>query len=727
MLLQGLSPVLTKLLLVDLSSATLVSARYLIAVLLLLPFGWKHQTNAEHGPPRKADWIALFLVGALGSGLASLLFTQAIHLTSTGIASALSKTTPLFVAFFAYFTLRERITPGRLLLVLMMVGADVLIGAGELTGALAAQHLLGDLLAISAGVLRAMAEILSKTSLRRFTPSTVSLWRFGVGFLVTGAIAFGTGQYRGLYTLTTHNWLLLVALGTLCTAVSMTLYYRGLKEIPTHVGVSLRLLSVIVTVLVSWAMLHQALSGLHLAGIAVLLAGAYLIVVRTTRQPLLTRSLDAVRPVRGLSPTRTLRGRVALLVSVMIAVTVMASTVLSVQHTQSVLDEQVQLTMVKTATMILQLQGVAQPPSAETYRQYIDRIIHHHIEGRFYSVEIMYLMVLDGGGNVVAFAKRDELPIKDRDGRDLPNYSPVTAQRLLDLTRTGELKRAWDIVPLSADLEQDGRITGVVKMGSKRSLAQRGGLEIALRNLSLAILLILLGVFVSYRLTEHLARPLEKLSTQVRRISDGELDLPLVPVGSLEVESLGKSVSRMAEELRQGQVLRAALAGAVCPAAAAALPPVTLLARLGGQTADEQMAQFEALLEAVTRNEGTLAAFAPGHLLAVFGGVEPEQDDVLRAVVAALEWRAYWLDTHPPGSSPAVLVDVHGGGATASERLEELAQQLAFAPEPGAAPIYLTEAACASANDHVQTVPAGDLHLVDEPESGPQDLNGDYE
>ncbi|MEI6502937.1 MAG: DMT family transporter, partial [Armatimonadota bacterium] len=351
-ILQGLSPVLTKLLLSDLSAASVVSARYLISVLLLLPFGWRHKTNSEHGPPRPRDWVALVLVGALGSGIASLLFTQAIHLTSAGIATSLSKTAPIFVAFFAYFTLRERITSGRLLLVLMMVGADILIGAGELSGTMVSQRLAGDLMAIGAGALRALAEILSKTSLRRFYPSTVSMWRFGIGFLVTGAIAFFSGQYRSLYILNSQGWLLLLALGGLCTALSMTLYYRGLKDIPTHVGVSLRLLSAIVTVLVSWLVLRETLNGLHIAGIAVLVAGAYLIVVRTTRQPLLGRSLEAARPRPAWSPTQTLRGRVALLVSLMIAITVMASTILSVQHTRSVLDEQARLTMAHTATTI---------------------------------------------------------------------------------------------------------------------------------------------------------------------------------------------------------------------------------------------------------------------------------------------------------------------------------------------------------------------------------------
>lgn len=723
-LLQGLSPVLTKLVLADLSDATVVGTRYLIAVLFLLPFGWRHKRPSEHLPPRPRDWVALVLVGLLGSALASLLFTGAIRLTSAGVANALSKTAPIFVAFFAYFTLRERITSARLLLVAMMVGADLLIGAGEMGGTLANQRLLGDLMAIGAGALRAMAEILSKTSLRRFYPSTVTMWRFGIGFVAIGGYAYFSGQYQGLYVLDLRGWLLLLANGALCTSLSMTLYYRGLKEIPAHVGVTLRLLSAIVTVLVSWLVLSEALNGLHLAGIAMLVAGAYLIVVRTTRQPLLTPALEAARPAPSLNPMRTLRGRVALLVGSMIAVTVITSTVLSVMHTQSVLNEQVRLTMVKTATMILQLRGVAQPPTAETYRQYLDRVIHHHIEARFYSVEIMYLVVLDGHGNVIAFAKREDLPVRDASGNTLPPYSPVTALRLLDLANTREFLQQYDIVPLTAELEQEGGVTGVVKMGSKRSIAQRGGLEVALRNLSLAVLLVLLGVWVAYRLTEHLARPLEKLSSEVRRISNGELDVPLLPVGSTEVQSLGHSVARMADELRQGRVLRESLAAAVCTASGP-LPAVTLLARLDGETPREQLAQFEALLEAVARNEGYVAAFSPGQVLAVFGGEEPEQDDVLRAVVAALEWRAFYRDSRQAGTPPLALVDLCTAAA-AGERLESLAAVLPAPAEAGPG-IYLTAAAHRAAGGHVETAPAAREGLFEVREEAGEDFGDDIE
>ena len=70
-LLQGLSPVFTKLLLADLSQATVVASRYLLAAAFLFPFGRRHDVKqAEAGKPRRRDWVALFLVGLLVFGLA---------------------------------------------------------------------------------------------------------------------------------------------------------------------------------------------------------------------------------------------------------------------------------------------------------------------------------------------------------------------------------------------------------------------------------------------------------------------------------------------------------------------------------------------------------------------------------------------------------------------------------------------------------------------------------
>lgn len=711
-ILQGLSPVLTKLLLDALTPAAVVSTRYLIAVIFLLPFGWRHTMEPQLQPPRKRDWLALFLVGALGSGVASLLFTYAIHLTSAGIATALSKTAPLFVAFFAYFTLKERVTSARVLLVGLMAAADMLIGAGELhTDADVRQRLWGDALALGAGTLRALAEILSKASLRRFYPASIALWRFGIGCVVIGTMALIKGDWRGLWLLNVREWLLLFSLGGLCTSLSMGLYYRGLRDVPAHVGASLRLLSAMVTVIVSWIVLGEKLNAWHLSGILILLSGAYLLVVRSTRHPVPHSALAPAEGAGRLPLTQTMRGRIALLISSLIALSILITTGLSVQHTWTVLNEQVRLTMIKTATIVLQLQGVAFPPQPETYRQYLDRIIHHRLAGQFYSVEVMYLIVLDGKNNIIAFAIRDDLDVRDAMGRPLASKSRAAAERLLELSAQQKVSALYDMVPVAAELQQRGRITGVVHMGCRRSLALRPAVEIAFRNLSLAIILIVLGVSLAYRLTEFLTRPLEEFSRTVHRIAHGELEVPLLPKGSHELTSLGQSVTQMAEKLRQERLLREALmqwSGCIPPNIASR--PVCLLIRFQSVPPETAEGQWQALLTALSHNEGHLAAIAPGYVLAVFGGAEPEQDDVLRAVLAALQWRRGLAQRNLPLPN-AILVDrAENAIENPWAHLHALAALLPAKVDEHA-PVYVTQRAAQAVTEHFELVFQPDHHL----------------
>ena len=131
-MLGGLSPVFTKLLLLqNVAGEAIVASRYLLAVLLLLPIGLPHRYVAGGPPPDRRAWLTLILVGVFGSGLGALLFTAALDLSSAGVVNSISKTAPIFVALFVYFTLRERVTYLRLLLVVVMVSAVMLIAAGE--------------------------------------------------------------------------------------------------------------------------------------------------------------------------------------------------------------------------------------------------------------------------------------------------------------------------------------------------------------------------------------------------------------------------------------------------------------------------------------------------------------------------------------------------------------------------------------------------------------------
>lgn len=636
-MLGGLSPVFTKLLLLqDVEGPTIVAARYLLTVIILAPFGLPHRRGEEEaGKPDRRAWITLFLVGAFGSGLGALLFTAAVDLASAGVVNAISKTAPIFVALFAYFTLRERVTYLRFLLVGVMVAADVLIVAGELTftGQLATTRLLGDLLALGAGLTRAAAEILGKSALRKFRATTVALWRFGVGLLVAGAVSFGTGGWTSLLGMSARGWVILVMLAGVSTALYMALYYRGLAEIPAHVAVSLKLVGAVVTVIVSWIVLGEALTPYHIAGIAVLVSGAYLLVMRTA-QP---EPEEEPAPAAPRRPWARLRPRLVGLVILLVVGSVGVVWYLSVRHSVQLLRQQVQLTVGEIAAILVEFGGLEERPSWQSYQQYLRRVVGHRVEGDLYALEVVYVAALDPRGNIGAYAVAPELQIIDAEGRELQVRDRATMQRLLvEMERRAGAHR---LITATAELSSEGRVVGSLKMGCRRQIAEGMVGEIVGRSAVAALAVLLLAAAVASLAVGGIVQPIERLTAQVwtrRGATRGRADEDLD-----EVEQIRRALSVVGQAIgleRSAMVgLSLSLARRAVSEGPGVVEPPEGHAWLSVALAEPPDAQLLALVTEATareaaRQDGVLTAVGARSALATWGA---EIDDALRAALAA--------------------------------------------------------------------------------------------
>lgn len=634
-MLGGLSPVFTKLLLLrNVEGPTIVAARYLLTVLLLTPFGLPHKrpAGAAQGRPDRRAWLTLFLVGAFGSGLGALLFTAAVDLASAGVVNAISKTAPIFVALFAYFTLRERVTYLRFLLVAVMVAADLLIAAGELSfsGQLVSARLLGDLLALAAGMTRAAAEILGKSALQQFTPTTVALWRFGVGLMVAGAVSVGTGGYASLLGMGAHGWLILVALAGVSTALYMALYYRGLSEIPAHVAVTLKLLGAIVTVIVSWIVLGEALTPYHIAGIAVLISGAYLLVMRTAGP-----TAEQAEPRPAVRPWTRLRPRMVGLVVLLVLASVGVVWYLSMRHSVHLLRQQVQLTVGEVAAILVEFGGLEERPSWQSYQQYLRRVVGHRVEGDMYALEVVYVAALDGRGNIGAFAIVPDLRVVSGD-RDAYAVRDREAMRRL-LAVMDRDASSYGIITASAQLIDDGRRIGMLKMGCRREMAEGMVGEIVGRSAVAALTVLLLAAAIAALVVGGMVEPIERLASDLSARGRDSPDSTEAYID--EVEQIRRALSVVG---RVVGVERQALAQMSLTLAEAAVTDHREVAPDGGawlcvaphEGPDVELlaACVEAAARESARQGGALSAVSRRGVFARWAG---ERDDALRAVLAA--------------------------------------------------------------------------------------------
>jgi|LSQX01.3.fsa_nt_gb drug/metabolite transporter (DMT)-like permease len=700
-MLGGLSPVFTKLLLLEgVEGPTLVAARYLLAVIFLAPFGVPQHRPVEGGKPDRRAWITLILVGVFGSGLGSLLFTAAVDLASAGVVNAISKTAPIFVALFAYFTLRERVTYLRFLLVAVMVAADLLIVAGELSfsGQLVSTRLLGDLLALGAGMTRAAAEILGKSALRKFTPSTVALWRFGVGLAVAGGVSAGTGGWVTLGGLGISGWTIMLLLAGVSTALYMTLYYRGLAEIPAHVAVSLKLLGAVVTVIVSWIVLREALTPYHIAGIAVLISGAYLLVMRSA-QP----APETVAPVSpGRRPWARLRPRLVGLVVLLVVASVSVVWYLSIRHSVQLLRQQVQLTVGEVAAILVEFGGIEERPSWQSYQQYLRRVVGHRVEGDIYALEVVYVAALDPRGSIGAWAISPELQLVT-DGRELQIRDRAEMQQLLVEMERGAAQHG--IITATAELISEGRVVGTLKLGARRELSEGMVGEIVGRSAVAALTVLLLAAAIATLVVGGMVEPLERLTAQLwarRGAAEGaeksedmdeveQIRRALGVVGQaigLERRTIA-SLSLVLAERARSREQQLCIPGPDGVWLALLLPP--------GAGISTAAAALESVAREAARQGGLLTEAAARCALATWGG---ERDDALRATLAA----AGLQDAMVGEASTGVPVIVIGAGGDADGWCEA-AEVAAEAGDERLIPVIMGPAAFALARDHLQARP----------------------
>lgn len=708
-MLGGLSPVFTKLLLLqDVEGPTIVAARYLLTVLFLAPFGLPHHRPQKAGRPSRRAWVTLFLVGAFGSGLGALLFTAAVDYASAGVVNAISKTAPIFVALFAYFTLRERVTYLRFLLVAVMVAADLLIAAGELTFTreLISRRLLGDLLALGAGMTRAAAEILGKSALRQFAPSTVALWRFGVGLVVAGAVSAATGGYASLSGLSVNGWLILLALAGVSTALYMALYYRGLAQIPAHVAVSLKLLGAIVTVVVSWIVLREALTPYHIAGICVLISGAYLLVIRAAH-PTEERP-EAIRA--AIRPWTRLRPRIVGLVVLLVVCSVGVVWYLSVRHSVRLLQQQVQLTVGEVAAILVEFGGLEERPSWQSYEQYLQRVVGHRVEGDLYALEVVYVAALDPRGNIGAFAISPEMEVVAEGGVTRPVRDREAMRELL--SEMGRSAERYGIITATAQLISEGRVVGTLKLGARREMAEGMVGEIVGRSAVAAMAVLLLAAAIAAVAVGGMVEPIERLASD---LSAGSEEGEPGRTDADEVEQIRTALGVVGQAVGVERQTIAALSLALAERALADEAPGVVgrggalrLAALVPKDANvPEMAQvIEGVAREAARQDGAFAGIGGRLAWADWGG---ERDDALRGALAALALREELTGT-AAGDGVTILVG-------AGEDFDDWTPTVGSVPMPATGPLLLMgEGALAEAAEHVtverEQGPAGFARLV---------------
>ncbi|MBS7645769.1 MAG: DMT family transporter [Candidatus Bathyarchaeia archaeon] len=208
-----------------------------------------------------------------------LLFESMKRLTISE-AVLLNYNAPIFVALLSPPLLGERLEKGTYTAV-ALASVGVALMALSRGGLGASRSITGVLLGLAAGLAYALFVILSKHMLEKVPSLTVSFYSYLL------AAAWITPLIIGLdFALPRYSWILVLVLGVVNTALAVSVYLHGLKQVKAQDAAVLAYLEPASATAFGYVFLRETLNYTAILGGILIILGGYITLSKARRHPL---------------------------------------------------------------------------------------------------------------------------------------------------------------------------------------------------------------------------------------------------------------------------------------------------------------------------------------------------------------------------------------------------------------------------------------------------------
>jgi len=203
-------------------SLVIATFRLVLATLILTPVAFSRRLELSSLRRRE---LGLALVSGIFLAFHFALWITSLEYTSVASSVVLVTTTPLWVAFFAPFTIKEKLTRPILIGMILALVGGVVVGLSDtcsLTGSrlicpsladfVRGEAFMGDLLALGGALMAAAYVLIGRRLRKKLSLVSYIFLVYGVAGLVLLAIMVGAGQSPFGYPQATYFWLILIAL-----------------------------------------------------------------------------------------------------------------------------------------------------------------------------------------------------------------------------------------------------------------------------------------------------------------------------------------------------------------------------------------------------------------------------------------------------------------------------------------------------------------------------------
>jgi drug/metabolite transporter (DMT)-like permease len=255
---------------------------FYITTLLLVPLlYWRRRMNPDAARPTWADWKKFVAAGVAGQVLAQLGMTWGITKSLALNGAILNLLIPVITAVLASIMLREKITPLRIVCLVVGLVGVLLMSIQDLrqSSFLTSSYLIGNLLILGGCTGSAFYNVYCKGLLEKFQEVEILIFSYITASLASLPILLWQEPdcLTRLATLNGPAWLAFVFLALFMYGASMLLFFYVLQYLPVTVASASLYLVPVFGVVLAFLLVGERLNAYAVAGSVVVLISTILI------------------------------------------------------------------------------------------------------------------------------------------------------------------------------------------------------------------------------------------------------------------------------------------------------------------------------------------------------------------------------------------------------------------------------------------------------------------
>lgn len=255
--------------------------RFAIASTLLLALTWRIEGRLP--ALKKSQIVPVILLGLIGICLYNVMFYKGLKIIEASRASLIIATCPIFITMFSALFLKERLTPLKVLgIVISVCGATVVISKGDISQIVHGGPGRGELYILCCVLSWATYSLIGKGVMKELSPLTAVTYSAVVGAIALFVPACTIEELIGnIAHHSARDWLCIFYLGIFGTVIGFVWYYQGVERLgPTKAGLFINFVPIF-GILSARLFLEEQITLSLAVGAVLVISGVYL----TNRNP----------------------------------------------------------------------------------------------------------------------------------------------------------------------------------------------------------------------------------------------------------------------------------------------------------------------------------------------------------------------------------------------------------------------------------------------------------